>query len=75
MCPVAAAEWASLQEMHFAYTQEAREDSVTSLGLCALLSGEKYWRLWDPDTGELLTRLEAASNVLSVTMNSAMGAC
>lgn len=44
MCPATAAEWASLQAVHFVFNtgEKQRLSSLTSLGLCALLSGEKY---------------------------------
>lgn len=47
MCPVTAAEWATLQAVHFVSNTGGKRklSSLTSLGPCALLSGEKYYRI------------------------------
>lgn len=80
MCPVAAAEWASLQAVHFASNTRGKRrlSSPASLGLCALLSDEKYYRIWVQKyyrIGKILARPEEASSAVSETMSSTAGAC
>ena len=77
MCPLVAAEWASSQAVHFASNTEGTpsRSSLTSLGLCALLSDETYYRIWVQKYYRILARPEEASSAVSVTMSNTAGAC